>query len=516
MSKLRYLARQRHATALLAGVVGVPLIALALLAPVKARAGERRLRQDAEPEVQEQLDELRQMIRDQNRVIEDLRRQLEEKDAPAESEGPVPVKRPRTQVPTTVRKPEASGAETEPALSTTAGPFQVGYDRGFVIQPVDREKTPFSLRITGRMQFRYTLFARDERSYTDNAGVVYPINDRSDFEIERGRLTFEGFFLDPNLGYFVNFDFDTDDNHRVIGHDFWIYYLFDDAFILHAGKAFVPGSREWLMGSTTTRFADRSLATTFFRPDRSIGIWAIGEPIENVYYRSMLANGFNTTDLEFEDVDTNFSWATSVWWDVWGNFGKGWSDLEWHESPAIQTGTSFTMGQQEGPGPVGQPSLEQNFVRLSDGTRLTETGALAPGFTVDQFDIYLWSLDFAAKYAGFSFNGEYYFRWIENLRADGPLPMDGFFDHGYYLEAGYMILPRTIEIGGRMSHILGRFGDRGAEYGGVVNWFVNGTHNWKFTLDATRVRHSPAENSAPGYRAGDDGVLVRGQLQAGF
>ncbi|MCK6555111.1 hypothetical protein L6Q96_11120 [Candidatus Binatia bacterium] len=486
------------------------------LAAGPARAQAPKTRKRTASDVEQQLEEMRQMIREQNRVIEELRQQIRDQAQPPPAAAEPAAQPPRTEVPKTVRQPEATGAEAKAALSTTLGPFQVGYDKGFVIQPVDREKTPYRLRITGRMQFRYTLFQRDESRYTDSSGKVYTIEDRNDFEIERGRLTFDGYALDPKLGYFINFDFDTDDNHDVIIHDFWIYYLFGDAFILHAGKAFVPGSREWLMGSTTTRFADRSMATTFFRPDRSIGIWALGEPIEDVYYRSMLSNGFNTTDLTFEDIDRNFAWATSVWWDVFGNFGSGWSDLEGHASPGILTGTSFTMAEQDGPGPVGQPSIEQNFVRLSDGTRLTQTGALAPGITVDEFDIYLWAIDFAAKYKGLGVNWEYYLRWIDGLHADGPLPLYSFFDHGFYLETGYMIVPRYVEIGGRMSHILGRFGSRGAEYGGVANWFINGTQTWKFTVDATRVRHSPAQNSAPGYRIGDDGVMVRGQIQVGF
>ncbi|MGD9762848.1 MAG: hypothetical protein AB7V27_03945 [Candidatus Binatia bacterium] len=513
MSRARCGTRAHNARAIRGGVLGAGVLALSLWVPVCARAAEPRA---DDPAVQQQLDELREMIRQQNRIIEELRRELDHQKKPAQAEAPKPEERPRTNVPQTVRKPEASGVQGKPALSTSTGPFQVGYDKGFVIQPVDREKTPFKLRITARMQFRYTLFARDVRTYTDSAGIIYDINDRSDFEIERGRLTFDGFAIDPKLGYYLNLDFDTDDNHDVIAHDFWVYYLFGEAFIAHAGKAFVPGSREWLMGSTNTRFADRSLATTFFRPDRSIGIWALGEPLDGLYYRSMLANGFNTTDLEFNDVDNNFAWATSAWWDVWDNWGSGWSDLEWHDDPAIQMGTSYTMSQLEGPGPVGQPSIEQNFVRLSDGTRLTQTGALAPDATVSEFDIYLWSIDFATKYKGFGFNGEYYFRWIDDLRANRPLPFTDFFDHGFYIETGYMIVPKYVEIGARMSRIFGRFGDRGAEYGGVVNWFINGTHSWKLTLDATRVRHSPAQNTAPGYNIGDDGVLVRGQLQAGF
>jgi hypothetical protein len=136
--------------------------------------------------------------------------------------------------------------------------------------------------------------------------------------------------------------------------------------------------------------------------------------------------------------------------------------------------------------------------------------------TVDEFDVYLWSIDLAVKYRGFSVNGEGFLRWTDHLRANGPLPFRDFFDSGYYVEAGYFIIPHRVEIGGRASQVFGRFGSRGAEYAGVVNWFIKGGQNWKITTDITRLRHSPAQNAGPNLRIGDDGVLVRSQLVVGF
>ena len=52
---------------------------------------------------------------------------------------------------------------------------------------------------------------------------------------------------------------DTDDNHRAVAQDFWFNYRFNDLVDLHVGKAFVPGSREWLDGALKMRLGDRSL-----------------------------------------------------------------------------------------------------------------------------------------------------------------------------------------------------------------------------------------------------------------
>lgn len=409
------------------------------------------------------------------------------------------------------RREARSGAGAEPARDPL---FYADYDDGFAIRPFDKEKTPFALRINGRMQFRHTVFLRDASEWTDNAGEVRPIRNRNGFEIERGRLAFRGFFLDPNLQFYFNLDSDTDDSHRVIFHDFWINYAFGRAFDLHLGKAFVPGSRDWLNGSSRTRFSDRSMATTFFRPDRSLGIWAIGEPVDQLFYRIMIGNGFSTSDLTPAEIDTHFVYSGSFWASL-GDYGKGYSDLAWHGQAAARIGNSFTFARSGRRDDSEVPLAESNFVRLSDGTRLTQPDALASGVTVERFDVYLYAADAAFKYRGFSANGEYFFRWVEGIRGDDELQKARFFDHGFYAAIGYFVVAERLEINARVSQIFGEHGDA-QEYAGGINWFVDGTHLWKLTLDVAWLNRNAASNSGPNLRAGDDGVMVRSQLQAGF
>lgn len=395
-------------------------------------------------------------------------------------------------------------------------PLQAFYDEGFVLG-TDDEDVPFLLKANIRMQFRHTGFDRSRRFWVDSAGVVRRILDRNDFEIERGRLSFEGFFYDPDLQYYLNLDFDTDDQHVVIAHDFWMNYRFNRGLDVYIGKAFVPGSRSWLEGSTRTQFADRPMATTFFRPDRSVGIWALGEPIDKVFYRVMLANGFDTSDLTFEEINQELAYSGSVWSEVIGEFGRGFSDLEWHEDLAVRLGNSFTFAPGSPADVFFDPVSEQDFVRLSDGTPLFETGALAPGATVEDFDIYLYAIDAALKYRGLSLNAEYYLRWLQDIRADMPLPAGRhrLFDHGYYVQGGYFVVRERVELIARHSQVNGPFGG-GEEYALGFNWFINRTHYLKFTFDANWLDTIPAQNSGPNYRAGDSGMLFRSQLQVAF
>jgi hypothetical protein len=405
--------------------------------------------------------------------------------------------------------------EQRPAAATGSG-FEFVYDEGYVMRSTDPDGVPFELRINGRMQFRYTGFAPDVDTFenlgTAATGRPIEVSRRSDFEIERGRLEFSGTWLDPDLHFYINLDADTDDGHSVIFHDFWFNYDFGDALALYAGKAYVPGSREWLSGSTRTHFADRSLATSFFRPDRSLGIWAIGEPVEDLHYRVMVANGFATTDLTPEMANDRFAWSGSVWWDPLADFGNGYADLEMREEAALRVGSSFTFAAEAGVDDGDDPLLDSRFVRLSDGTRLTSLG-------VDRYDLYLLAVDAALKYRGFSIHGEAYYRWVRDVRPlgapPGGFPLAGFEDHGFYVDAGFMVVPRTVEPVVRVSTVQGDQKDSW-EYGVGLNWYVDGTHRNKLTADAAFLDGSPAQKSGPNYRVGDDGVMVRVQWQIAF
>lgn len=392
------------------------------------------------------------------------------------------------------------------------------YSKGFVFEPVDKEKTPFELRVNGRMQFRYTGFKREDDTYNTLAGPV-SVEDRNDFEIERGRLEFSGFMLDPNLQYYINIDADTDDQHRAIFHDFWVNYKFDDAFNLFGGKAFVPGSRDWLAGSTRTHLADRSLANSFFRPDRSVGIWAEGEIADGVFYRAMLANGFNTQDLRPaptpHEIDTAFAYSATSYWDPFGDYGKGYADIDCSCDLLARVGHSFTYAPNHGQDNLAGTRAEEATFRLSDGSLLTATGVLGPGAQVRAFDVYLYAVDAAFKYQGWSLNSEYYFRWLEDLKANAPISTNEIYDDGFYVDLGKMILPKKLEIVGRVSTVDGAFGDSW-EYAGGTNIYLNGDHSHKLTLDAAVLDGSPTSASSPNYEIGQNGMLYRMQYQVAF
>src|SRR6185436_21069700 len=76
-----------------------------------------------------------------------------------------------------------------------------------------------------------------------------------------------------------------------------ITYDFCKEFSLNAGYNALPGSRSLLGGFRDLPGIDRSMADTFFRPGFTQGVWATGEPLENLFYNVMIGNSLNTLNI---------------------------------------------------------------------------------------------------------------------------------------------------------------------------------------------------------------------------
>ena len=67
----------------------------------------------------------------------------------------------------------------------------------------------------------------------------------------------------------------------------------------------------------------------------------------------------------------------------------------------------------------------------------------------------------------------------------------------------------------RVSTVQGDFKDSW-EYAAGVNYYIGGSHGNKLSLDVTHLDGSPTSNSGPNFRIGDDGWMVRVQVQLSF
>ena len=388
------------------------------------------------------------------------------------------------------------------------------YDTGWTLRPYDADKTPFELTIGLHNQFRYTGFSRDNDTSIDAAGNVRTIPNRNDFNVNRGRLVFSGYALDKDLGFYANIDYSTVASSSIQPLLTWISFRHSDAFTLYMGLGKVPGTWEWQQTSRYTLGADRTLATTFFRPSISAGMWGIGKLGDSLSYTVFVGNGLNTLTLRSADLDTNFVYSGLASWEPLGDFGVGFSDQEYHQELAIRIGHGLTQTRNDSTS-SDQSGAEQTVVRLSDGTRLIEPNALAPGVTVNAFDVWLYTVHLGLKKQGYSFTSEVFMRWLRNIEGTGGAELESLFDNGFYVQGGAFVIPKKLELFARGSAVTGNFGT-GSEVAAGLNWHLFDERSARLTLDVTDVRDSPAEQSRTGYVAGASGTLVRMQLWTFF
>ena len=462
--------------------------------------------------------ELTQRLDAQAAEIYQLRRQLDDQ---AMLYGPVPSKSSCGCGPALRRLPVVAEDCWQPSCCEKGdGPkfytlkYFTDYDNGFLIRPFCPEKNPFELNVNGWIQFRHHAFAREVDSWTDNAGVTNPVRNRNAFDIERARIIFSGYAVDQRSTYFLQLDGDTDGRHAVDFFDYWWAWKFSDSFRLQMGKRKVPGSRQWLLTARRTRFVDRPMANDFFRPDRTVGLFGGGRMGENGHYEVMVGNGYNTANIPNSGTDDRFTFAVDSYIDPLSEYGKQIVDFDWTCDPLVRIGHSFVYSPNAA-SPLGAPLPETAFLRLTDGTRLTETGARAPLVTVSEFEIYFYGIDAAMKWRGWSANAEVFLRWIEDIRGDGALPVTGLFQHGFYVEGGRFIIPQKFDVNVRYSQVRGMFGNR-SEYAGGFNWYPLDTHKMKISFDVTQLDGSPLNNPSSDILVGDNGTLFRTQFQAEY
>ncbi|QDT00779.1 OprO/OprP family phosphate-selective porin [Adhaeretor mobilis] len=462
--------------------------------------------------------ELKSLLDKQAAEISELRDQVERQASVYESAS---KDEPFCGVASTIRRlPVVVEDSCEPLCDAGSSPdfrtlrYYTDHDKGFVLRPFDSEKHPLELKVNGWIQFRHHAFSRDADSWTDNAGVTRPIRNRNAFDIERARLIFSGYAQDPRLTYFLQLDGDTDGGHTVDFFDYWWAWECSDRFLIQMGKRKVVASRQWLLGARRTRFIDRPMACDFFRPDRTIGLFGIGKIGNTGHYEIMAGNGYRTANLPNSTTDNRFAFASTNYFDPFGDFGGQIVDFECTSDPLVRFGHSFVYSSQAADA-VGVPLDETDFIRLTDGTRLTQTGALTAGVAVSEFDIYFYGVDAAMKWRGWSVNTELFLRWIEDIRGDGALSVNDLFQRGFYVEGGRFIVPQRLDWNVRYSQVSGLFGER-TEYAAGLNWYPLESPAVKVSFDVTALDGSPEQNTTSDILVGDSGVLFRTQFQAEF
>ena len=321
--------------------------------------------------------------------------------------------------------------------STCAGEFTPG--AGFTIITTSHG----SLNISAYGLFRYVDQVPGNQTFTDHLGNVQPVGAMNALNWHRTIVWLSGFFYDPHFRYNITlWSLPTTQQTLLFGN---LQYIV--AKQLTFGVGIAPSTTARSMNGSWPFWAssDRQMAEEAFRGGFSSGFFATGDIVPRLAYTLTVNNNISQLGVTQANDTRNMLFGGQLRWrPTTGEFGPrgGFGDFEYHTKLATQFGVEGAQSRESRYAPLDQPP-NNTQIDLSDGTNPFALGTLAPGVIVSTLSYRELAADAGAKYRGFSFQSEFYWRTLDDFVATGPLPLNSIFDRGFMAEAGYMVVPKT-------------------------------------------------------------------------
>ena len=349
--------------------------------------------------------------------------------------------------------------ETPPAEQSSAG-----YDGGFYIKSPDGN---FKFTINGRVQPRF--------DFSRQAGTTSPQGNTTDsFFVRRGRVAF-------TAELFKKFETVVFADHNSLSKKpltpfVWSTFHASPAFNLSMGMVSLPMDRMGENGSGWYQMVEAPLTATQEDgvKDLTISRQSFGLPFD--------------LGLRAEGDIGQFFYAVGF-----GNGSGAWSGL--NPNDAFSYGLRLAYNILNGGAPYKDYVLggdDKPLLSVGFGTGFEDENATETVQGAALVRSWRWSVsgDVAFRYLGWSLTAEMYHRLeniqggaaLEDVNGDGKLR-----DIGYYIQAGYFIIPKKFQLVALGSQVFREGPDNNAnEFGGGVNWYLY-DNKIKLQLDYTNV-----------------------------
>ena len=341
----------------------------------------------------------------------------------------------------------------------------VTYKRGsgFVFTTADDK---FQLQLGGRIQSRFTA------EFPSGGGNKY------NFSIPRARVWLKGHAFEPWWKYKLQFDVAGDEADTKVSFasppaaaplsgtfsstnrlaelkDAYGEFAKWKAFSVRFGQYKVPYSRQQLVSSGSQEFVERSIVDKAFVPGRDIGLMVFGTAGGEKqdlfeYYAGM----FNGEGENKKNNDRGFMWAGRVAINPFG--GVKYSEVDFADSDfRMQAGLNAWYHDNDG-----------------------GTGSNA-------MDQYSFGGDLTAIWHGIYATGE-----LHHRKNRMPAPTPNATLTGWFAQAGYMVVPGTLDVGLRWARVNYANDPSGRNYMreilGVLGYYFD-DHNLKLQADVGKV-----------------------------
>lgn len=407
----------------------------------------------------------------------------------------------------------------EPVIAENEGPKKFGnYTPNFGFTVVDTDKGSMNISIFSYVRYLNQLDLA--RTYTNAFGQTSLIKQRQDFQLAKVQIKFLGWLFNPDLRYFFyvwtsNANMGQGAQVVVAGN---LNYTFSKHFTFSGGVNALPGTRT-LEGNFPYWLSEdsRLIADEFFRPSYTTGFWARGLVTNKIRYSAMIGNNLSQFGINAGQLTShpNTFAGSLVWMPSTGEFGPGFGDYEHHETLATRLAVHFTRSRENKQAQPGTEDFQNTQLRLSDGSIIFTPYLFGPGIIINNATYTMTSFDSGIKYRGFSLDGEFYLRWLNNFTGVDTQGLRGLFDHGFQTQISQMLVPKTFQIYAGGSTIFGQYGTPyDARIG--VNWFPGKNRVVRWNTEGLYLYNSPVGYFSAPFPVGGKGWVVHSNLELAF
>ena len=370
-----------------------------------------------------------------------------------------------------------------------------------------------------------------DNSYTDAFGNTKSVQNRHDLQLLKLQIKFLGWMFNPKFRYFL-YAWTSNANQGqgaqvVLAGN--LQYTFNKYFTLGGGIRSLPGTRSvegnfpfWLSVDS------RHIADEFMRPSYTSGVWATGELAKRLKYQVMLGNNMSTLGVPASRLDNGLNTVSSalIWFPT-GDFekgfsGQGWGDFEQHDKFSTRLAVHFSRSNENKESQPSTDQFENTQLRLSDGTVIFTPDLFTPGVTITDARYRMTTVDGGFKYRGFSLEGEYFWRWLDNFKfletvTPGQLQQvpSRLFDQAFQIQGSAMVVPKTLQAYAGFSKIFGQYGQpRDFRFGTNFFPFKNKVVRWN--TEALYLYKSPVGYTSVPFPIGGRGWVFHSNMELAF
>ena len=361
-------------------------------------------------------------------------------------------------------------------------------------------------------------------SYTDAFGNVKSVQRRQDIQLNKMQIKFLGWVLSPKLRYFL-YAWSSNANQGLSAQVVLagnLQYTFNDKLTIGAGIRSLPGTRS-VEGNFPfwTNVDSRHIADEFFRPSYTSGFWAMGNLTKRLKYITMIGNNMSTLGVPANRMDNGLNtFSNALIWFPTGDFekgfsGQGWGDFEHHDKFSTRLGFHYTHSKENKESQPNSEAFENTQIRLSDGTVIFTPDIFGKGVAISDVRYQMTSYDGAFKYKGWSLEGEYFLRWLNDFKGANVEAVPDQFDHGFQLQLTKMLVPKTLQAYTGYSQIYGQYGDP-YDFRFGTNWFPFKNKVVRWNTEALYVNRSPVGYTSVTYPVGGRGWVFNSTVELAF